>query len=111
MMHVTFKTENGDSTFRHETDEDTYECYETKEDSENYFETTEPHGMVEFKDILGRKFKNVGLKTISILGVKVAPPTEKVDKPFFTKMQCLLKAGKVIAACDASVKNGVIGVW
>ena len=35
-----------------------------------------------------------------------------LEKPFLDRTQELLKAGKVIVACDASVKNSVMGaLW
>ena len=111
MMHSMFKIANGDSTCRCETDERTYEYCERKEDSEIYFETIEPHQIVEWKGILGQKFKSGVVKIISTLGVEVATSTETVDQPFCTKNKELLKAGKVITACDVLVKNGVMGVW
>ena len=58
---------------------------------------------------LGRKLKGGVVKIISYLSTEVHPSTEMIEKPFFYRTQDLLKAGKVIAACDASVKNGVIG--
>ena len=67
--------------------------------------------MVEWKDILGRKFKNRVVKIISMLGVEVLPSTETADQPFCTRMHEFLKAGKVIESCDPSIKNGVMGAW
>ena len=52
------------------------------------------------------------VKISSTLGVEVKPSIETVEQPFYTKMQELLKAGKVIAACDPSVKNVVmVALW
>ena len=91
-------------TCRFQIDEGTYEHYERKDDSENYFGTVETNEMVECKDILGRHFKSGVFKIISMLGVKVELSTEKVEQPFYMKVQELLKARTVKVACDASVK-------
>ena len=51
------------------------------------------------------------VKIISTLVVEVSPSKETVEQPFFTKTQELLKARKLIAACDASFKNSVMEAW
>ena len=56
---------------RNEKEEGSYEYYEIKDEIENYLKTTEPQKKVEWKDILGRKFKRGVGKTISTLGVEV----------------------------------------
>ena len=42
-----------------------------KENSENHFKTEEPQEMLEWKDILGRKFKGEVVNIISTLGVEM----------------------------------------
>ena len=48
------------------------------------------------------------VKIIVAIGEAVEPTSELDEQPFCDKTQELLKAGKVIAACNASIKNGVM---
>ena len=38
---------NGDAMWRNEVEEGSYECYERKEESKNYFKNEDPQKMVE----------------------------------------------------------------
>ena len=87
MMHSTLKISNRDSICRCEEEEGSYEHYKRNEERENYFKTAEPHEMVEWENIQGRKFKGRVAKIISTLRLEVEPSIETVEHPFFVKMQ------------------------
>ena len=67
--------------------------------------------MLDWKEILGKQIKGGVVKIIRTLGMEVDPSPETLEQLFCEKMKESLKSGKVIAACDALVKNGVIGTW
>ena len=49
------------------------------------------------------------LKIIGTIVEAVVPTLELDEEPFCDKMQELLKAGKLITACEAFAKNGFMG--
>ena len=67
--------------------------------------------MLDWKHIFCVKVKGGVVKIISTLRVKVEPSPETLKQSFCKKTQELLKCGKIIVACDASVKNDVMGAW
>ena len=81
-MHSIFKIANGDSTCRCEIDEGTYEHYEIKDNSENFAKNAETQENVEWKDILGQKFKSGLVKIINTFRIEVTPSIEKVGNHF-----------------------------
>ena len=50
-------------------------------------------------------------KIIRHLGSEVAPLIEIIEQPFYDRTEELLKDGKVIAACNDSVENGMGAHW
>ena len=73
MMCSTFKTANDETMCRYETKEGAYKYFKRKEESENYFATEEPQEMLEWKSMVGRKFKGGVVKIISTLGSELEP--------------------------------------
>ena len=64
---------------------------------------------LEWKDAIGRKCKGGVVKIIGTIGDAVESTSKQDEQSFDDKSQELLKSRKVIASCDASVKNGFIG--
>ena len=51
------------------------------------------------------------MKILGSLGTEVEIETENSELPFNDEMQHLLRKGEIIAACDASVKDGAMGAY
>ena len=60
---------------------------------------------------LGRRYKTGVMKVLESLGAEVEIEAENSELPFNDEMQRLFRKGEVIAACDASVKDGVMGAY
>ena len=55
-----------------------------------------------------KKIKGVVVKIIRKLNVESMSSIEKPELKFSERMQELLRSRKVIASCDASIKNGLM---
>ena len=51
------------------------------------------------------------MKVIGPLGEEEEIEAENLDPPFAEEIQESLRKGEVIAACDASVKDGIMGAY
>ena len=65
----------------------------------------DPEESLEWKDAIGRKFKEGTVRITSELSAEIMPSIEIPENIFSERMQELLRPVKVIAACDASVKK------
>ena len=51
------------------------------------------------------------MKVLGTLGAETKIEAENSERPFNEEMQESLRKGEVIAVCDASVKDGVMGAY
>ena len=111
MSDSTFKISYDGELCRYETEEGEYEFYKKHEDSENYFQIEIERNEIEWRSILGRRYKKGVMKVLGSLGAEAEIEAKNSELPFNVKMQQLLRKGEIIAACEASVKHGVIGTY
>ena len=75
------------------------------------FQTEIERNEIERRSVLGRKCKKGVMKVLGTLGAETEIEAENSETPFNEEMQELLRKGEVIAACNASVKDGVMGAY
>ena len=80
-----------------------------KKDREIYSKREEPEEVSQWKAIMCRKHKGGVVKTTSKIGAEITPLTKTPEQLCCDIMQELLRSRKVVAECDASIKNGVMG--
>ena len=81
------------------------------EDSGNYFQIEIEINEIEWRSILGRRYKKVVMKLLGSLGSESEIETENSELSFNDEIQQLLSKGEVIVSCDASMKDGVMGAY